>query len=190
MEFPGAATPEFCEMMIKKYEADIRKRRALIGPKGEYVKEVRDSINLDMHGYADWQNIVADIRGMIFSRLHLYLDKVHVGLTNSMWNGGTDGDYIMMKYEPGGGGYKWHNDFTFDTRGPGVRTVTWLFYLNDCEEGETEFRSGKKISCEAGKLVLFPSDWTMVHRGLPPKNGPKYLAVGWLMSTWNKGLDK
>ena len=190
VEFSGAATPEFCEMIIKRYESDIRKRRALIGPNAEYIKEVRDSINVEINRYPEWGPIVDDIRNMIYSRLHIYIETVHSGLTKSLWSGGYDSDYIVMKYEPDGHGYSWHNDFMYDIDYGGVRTITWLFYLNDCEGGETEFRNGPKVSCETGKLVLFPSDWTMVHRGLPPIGGPKYLAVGWIMSKWNKELDK
>ena len=187
MEFPGAATPEFCQKIIDKYEKDMRKGTARIGPKAEFVKEIRDSVNLSINLMPDWKYEVDEIRKMIFSRLTEYVDKVHVGMTKSLWNGGYDSDYIVMKYKPGGQ-YTWHNDFLYDNDYGGVRTVTWLFYLNTCEEGETEFISGKKVSCEAGKLVFFPSDWTMVHRGLPPANGPKYLAVGWIMTKWNKGI--
>ena len=65
MEIPGAATPEFCDMMIDKFEADTRKRAALVGPGGEERKEVRDSTNLEMNLLADWNPVVQDIRGMI-----------------------------------------------------------------------------------------------------------------------------
>ena len=188
MEIPGAATPEFCDGMIEKFEADSRKRPGMIGPQGEVDKKIRDSINLEMNLYPDWKPIVDNVRGMIYSRLIKYLDDIHVGMTNSMWSEGYDSSYTMMKYTPDSVGYKWHNDFMFDntTGRGGVRTVTWLFYLNDCEGGETEFSNGHKITCEQGKLVLFPSTWCMVHKGNPPIGGDKYLGVGWLCSTWNK----
>ena len=189
MEFPGAATPEFCDEIIEKYEEDMRKQQALIGPDAELVTDIRNSLNLDIHNYPDWKPYVDEIRKMIFSRVTEFIDKVHVEGTHSLWMNGTDADYIVMRYDPGGQ-YTWHNDFMFSQEGNGVRTVTWLFYLNDCEEGETEFSWGRKISCEQGKLVLFPSSWTMVHRGLPPVNGSKYLAVGWLFTTWNQGIGK
>ena len=189
MEISGAATPEFCEMMIEKFEADERKKPALIGPKAEEIKTIRDSTNLEINHFVDWKSVVDDLRGMIYSRLCKYLDDIHIGATKSMWCGGYDSTYTMMKYVPGTIGYDWHNDFSYDThtdRG-GIRTVTWLFYLNECDGGETEFITGKKIKPEAGKLVLFPSTWCMVHRGLPINSGVKYLCVGWLMSTWDKG---
>ena len=71
----------------------------------------------------------------------------------------------------------------------GVRTVTWLFYLHECGGGETEFKYGRKIKPETGKVVFFPSTWCMIHRGCPVTEGQKYLCVGWFYSTWNSGLD-
>ena len=192
MEIPGAATPEFCQLMIDKYELDTRKQAAMVGPAAEVRKEIRSSINLEMNLLPDWKPIVDDIRGMIFSRLVEYVDNIHVGKLKSLYQNAYDSSYTMMKYTPGPVGYDWHNDFLYDTfsgRG-GVRTVTWLFYLNDCDGGETEFINGKKVKCETGKLVLFPSDWTMLHRGCPVNTGEKYLCVGWIYSTWNKDLDK
>ena len=34
---------------------------------------------------------------------------------------------------------------------------------------------------EEGKLVIWPSDWTYLHRGLPSPNETKYIATGWLV---------
>ncbi len=192
MEIPGAATPEFCQMMIKKYEADVRKRKALVGPEARYEKETRDSLNLEMNAYPEWDSVVADLRGMVYSRLDKYVTEVHQGKTDSLFLGGYDSSYTMMKYEEGGAGYQWHNDFIFDhnTDRGGVRTVTWIFYLNECEGGETEFSWGTKIKPETGKLLFFPSAWTFVHRGCAVTKGVKYACVGWIMSTFDKDIGK
>ena len=192
MEISGAATPEFCESLIDKFELDNRKASACIGPKAEEVKTIRDSTNLEMNLYADWQPIVRELRAMVYSRLTEYLDTIHVGLTKSMFESGYDANYTMMKYVPGSVGYTWHNDFMYDnfTDRGGVRTVTWLFYLNECGGGETEFLNGRKIKPETGKLVFFPSTWCMVHRGCAVTEGNKYLCVGWFYSTWNAGIDR
>ena len=186
MEIPGAATPEFCEMMIKKFEQEDRTvQPGLIGPRAEVDKTVRDSHNLEMHLLPDWEGVVEDVRKMLFSRLKTYLDEIHVGKTRSLYQNGYDGSYTMMRYDPGSVGYDWHNDFSYDNHPsrPGCRTVTWLFYLNECGGGETEFKWGRKIKPETGKLVFFPSTWCMVHRGCPVTEGQKYLCVGCLLYT-------
>ena len=188
MEISGAATPEFCAALIEKYEQDSRALPGLIGPERATDTEIRDSMNIEMHLYPDWKKEVDELRAMVYSRLPEYIDDIHVGKTKSMWKDGYDMTYTMMKYVPGGH-YSWHNDFNFDdqTGLGGCRTVTWLFYLNDVEEGgETEFKWGRKIKPETGKLVLFPSCMTMVHRGNPVVSGSKYLVVGWLYSQFNR----
>ena len=192
MEIPGAATPEFCEALIEKFEQDSRARPALIGPAAVEDKKVRDSLNLEMNLYPDWKREVDELRGMIYSRLTKYLDEIHIGISCSLFSNGYDSSYTMMKYVPGSVGYTWHNDFMYDnfSNRDGCRTVTWLFYMNDADGGETEFKFGRKIKAETGKLVFFPSCWSMIHRGLPVHSGAKYLGVGWLYSTWNKGLDR
>ena len=193
MEIPGAATPEFCRMMIDKYEDDTRKKAGQIGPEGKIDRDVRDSINLEMKMWPEWEGVVKDLRGMIFSRMTKYLDEIHTAKTKSMYQGGYDSSYSLLKYDTDSKGYDWHNDFMWDdfTNRNGVRTITWLFYLNDdFEGGETEFHWGTKIKPETGKLVFFPSCWTFVHRGRPVTKGEKYLAVGWLYSTWNQPIKQ
>ena len=193
MEIPGAATPEFCEKLIERYEKEDRAiRRGLVGPLGDYRPEVRDSHNLEIHQLPHWNDAVAEIRGMLFSRLTKYLDDIHTEITGSLYQGGYDSSYTILRYDPGSQGYDWHNDFMYDNHPDriGCRTVTWLFYLNECGGGETEFRWGRKIKPETGKVVFFPSCWSMVHRGCPVTEGSKYVSVGWFMSTWNKGIGR
>ena len=192
LEIPEAATEDFTQGLIDRYESDQRKRPALIGPGGETVKTIRDSLNLEMNLLPDWAPVVDELRSMLFSRLPEYLDTIHCGHTKSLYRRGYDSSYSLLKYVPGSVGYTWHNDFMMDDFSDrnGVRTVTWLFYLNDCDGGETEFKWGRKIKAERGKLVFFPSSWTYVHRGCPVHSGAKYLCVGWFYSEWNLKFNK
>jgi hypothetical protein len=49
------------------------------------------------------------------------------------------------------------------------------------EGGETEFFNGRiKIKPEKGKLLLFPSTWTFMHKGNTPISSNKYIVTGWL----------
>jgi len=58
--------------------------------------------------------------------------------------------------------------------------IAMLFYLNDVDGGETEFISGKKVIPSAGKLVMFPSTWNCIHRGVTPNKGKKYIISAYL----------
>jgi hypothetical protein len=85
----------------------------------------------------------------------------------------------IYRYQNESEGYDWH----CDGMDPGLRYrfVSAVLYLNTVKEGgETEFRyQNRKIAAQQGTLVLFPSGWTHIHRGCPPRSGPKYVLVTW-----------
>ena len=57
------------------------------------------------------------------------------------------------------------------------RFLVFFLYLNDVSEGgETEFPDlDLTISPECGKLLVFPSIWTYLHRGNVPISNDKYI---------------
>ena len=61
------------------------------------------------------------------------------------------------------------------------RILTFTTYLNTIEvDGETEFiTQGIKVKPKKGLTVIFPSQWTHPHRGIPAPNEVKYIATGW-----------
>ena len=65
------------------------------------------------------------------------------------------------------------------------RILTFMYYLNDIEEGgETEFvyQDRLKIKPTTGTLLIWPAGFTHTHRALPILNDePKYLITGWIM---------
>ena len=91
-------------------------------------------------------------------------------------------NFMIQKYTKQCGKYNYHHDFTIDYENKKHRVITYIFYLNDVEEGgETEIWGGNvKIKSKAGKLLLFPSCWTFPHRGVMPISDNKYIITGWL----------
>jgi len=86
--------------------------------------------------------------------------------------------YNFQKYERDGDGYKiWHCE-----HGPGLecsdRMLAWMFYLNNAKSG-TEFMHYPTIRAKLGRLVIWPSAWTHVHKGVIPNKGLKYIVTGW-----------
>ena len=67
-----------------------------------------------------------------------------------------------------------------------LRYIIW--YLNDVKDGGyTEFIDGTRIQPEAGKLIIFPSTWDFLHRGVSPKTETKYLCTGWVHAEMMEG---
>ena len=60
-----------------------------------------------------------------------------------------------------------------------------MTYLNDVTDaGETEFFYQKvKIKPKKGLTVIWPADWTFVHRGNITPTQDKYIITGWFNYT-------
>jgi hypothetical protein len=98
------------------------------------------------------------------------------------------GSVNMQKYIKGQGGYfHWHSEFYPHPTDPHQdslhRTLLWMVYLNDVEEGgETEFYyQGLKSKPKAGSLVIAPADFTHTHRGCKPISSDKYIFTSWVL---------
>ena len=63
------------------------------------------------------------------------------------------------------------------------RMMAWMIYLNDAVSGTHFPYQDVTIKPKQGMLVLWPSYWTHVHRGVVPNVGDKYIATGWLNYT-------
>ena len=88
-------------------------------------------------------------------------------------------DCKMKKIKCGAGFHQWHyeNGTVSDAR----RTFVIQVYLNDdFDGGETEFLYQiKREKAVAGDVLIFPCQYTHVHRGNPPIDGDKYLLTSW-----------
>lgn len=97
--------------------------------------------------------------------------------------------FMMQRYIKELGDFKYHDDFsmTFGKGRDEYRLITFIWYLNDVEDGgETEVFGKYRIKPEAGKILLFPASWTFPHRGIVPKSDNKYIITGWLYATMNE----
>ena len=90
-----------------------------------------------------------------------------------------DENYFITKYNKGDGHYSWHSDrgLMDQKANTSNRFISAILYLNDVREGgETEFwLDGFKVQPRKGRLLLFPSGWTYIHRGIMPISGDKYI---------------
>ena len=88
-------------------------------------------------------------------------------------------DCKIKKIKCGAGFHQWHyeNGDVANSR----RTFVIQVYLNDdFDGGETEFLyQNKREKASAGDVLIFPCQYTHVHRGNPPINGDKYLVTSW-----------
>jgi len=92
-----------------------------------------------------------------------------------------------IQYYPPGGGFKsWHCERSNMTAGGNFtanRQLAYMTYLNDVsDQGETEFLYQKvKYKPQIGKTLIWPSDFTHYHRGIPSQTQEKYIITGWFV---------
>lgn len=98
------------------------------------------------------------------------------------------GSVNIQKYNQNEGGYfYYHSEVYPHPKDPANdalhRTLLWMFYLNDVEEGgETEFYfQNIKTKPKQGTLVIAPAGFTHTHRGNMPISSDKYIFTSWLM---------
>jgi len=88
-------------------------------------------------------------------------------------------DYNMQYYPIGGGIKKWHYERM--NKLSSNRVLVFMTYLNDVEDGGTEFLH-QKINTKAkkGMTLIWPADWTHTHKGQVSQTSEKYIVTGWI----------
>jgi hypothetical protein len=190
---------EFCKHVINKFENDSRQQWGVTGAGEDFL--IKKSKDLQITDLADWQQEDAIFHETLQYGITQYTKHInlHIGnnlinrttnlpkyltpVSNSHGEQCTDSGYQIQKTLPGDG-YIWHNDFQVNGAN-GIRQLTFIFYLNDVDEGWTQFYNGDQVQPKAGRLLMFPATWTYVHQGYPPKQ-TKYLATGWIHESIEK----
>jgi len=100
---------------------------------------------------------------------------------NHMCRWGLMSPFNLQKYDPGDAYNPIHIECSGPQDGKMQRILTFTTYLNTIEvDGETEFvTQGIKVKPKKGLTVIFPSQWTHPHRGIPAPNEVKYIVTGW-----------
>ena len=96
--------------------------------------------------------------------------------------------FNIQRYLPGEG----YSDYHCERAGltTGDRMGVWMIYLNDVHDrGWTEFYYQQHYEkAEAGKLCIWPCDFTHLHRGIISQTETKYIITGWF--SWVKDPPK
>ena len=87
--------------------------------------------------------------------------------------------YNIQYYKPKAGFKQWHSERSLPKNSK--RLLVFMTYLNDVEDGGTEFKYQNITSpAKKGLTLLWPVDWTHTHRGQISKTNEKYIVTGWL----------
>jgi hypothetical protein len=162
-----------CDKLIQYHQNSNKKAEGTLGRRvNKNYKDSTDVMIEDKDLYNEYVN------NNLQKVIDEYRKKYIFSDLNSSW------DIIewinIQHYAPGGQAFKvWHTErsgpITLD------RHLVFMTYLNDItDQGETEFYYQKiKVKPEKGLTLIWGSDWTFTHRGIPSMTQDKYIATGW-----------
>ena len=162
--YKEAVNPELCDWLVDYMDSSsyVNARQAA------HVHDKQICLNAFSPGEA--ADLMDPVNGCL-----LYYSKKYPYLANFNYISSL---VLLQKTAPTEGYHIFHGeDLNWNTNS---RTLAWMVYLNDVEEGgETEFLyQSTKIKPEKGKVVIWPGSFTHLHRGNPPMQD-KYIATGW-----------
>ena len=172
-------TPDFCKHCIEKFEKDGTKSDGCVG--SGIRKDIKDTKDVMITSNGNWPEEDEVFQKSLTECLHEYEEYLCEIAPTFEVDGYEyyDTGYQIQRYEPDAG-YRWHHDDNV-AQSLEQRAMTFIWYLNSIkEDGYTEFVDGTRVRAKEGRIVIFPSGWTFLHRGYPPKNQRKYICTGWL----------
>lgn len=184
LEIEDALPKDLCKEIIKGFEIDPRKYEArTLGGTTPHKK----GTDLQITFLPEWKVVSEKLGDILVKNFETkYKDFIEKGIAGSkQWwtkelsNRLKSYNGFQIQRIKKGEYYHWHMDHFWDEK----RMVGYIYYLNTLDEeddGATEFTHGRKIKPEEGKLLLFPSTWTYVHRGCEVKGKTKYIITGWI----------
>ena len=172
----GVLSSEFCQALIAKFEdcPDKGPGQTLKG----YNPDSKKTTDLMLSGHPAFKEEDETLYLSLTLNMRDYFNQ----LQYRPWKGPFDDTGYNMQRQLPGEYFNWHTDFYADPWSNIVRAFTFIWYLNDVPGagGYTEFCNGLQVEPREGRLVMFPSDFSNMHRGVSPETSTKYIVTGWV----------
>ena len=199
--YDNVLSDNFCDFIIKKFESkkelhNMGRVNFMTNDNEDLYKKLvlpKKTTEIPIHRHTD---IFKDEDSYINQQLNKYFEKYLLELsmpTNNFQGiiGFDDSGYQIQKYEKNSGRYYFHDDFKIfkemednNIQKLRFRTLTFLFYLNDIEDGGETLFLDCKIKPKKGRLLFFPATWNYIHAGNIPKSDDKYIITGWFLKNF------
>ena len=129
-----------------------------------------------VHGGSQ-NHIIQKYKSEVISATQIYCKKYSL---ENLFQIGIKEPFNIQHYAPNEGFFNWHCERSYYQSHQ--RALVFMTYLNDVEDGgETEFYYQQlKIKPVKGKMVIWPPDFTHLHRGITSPTQEKYIATGWM----------
>lgn len=178
-----ALSTDICKALIASFEASDEKRPGVLyGPEGTSSTSGKKSTDITFDPrylqHKTWGPLLSEVVLTVERGQRDYIDR-HSLAMSKMDPFQISPTFNIQRYEPGEGFHGWHCERASNKYGN--RVLVWMIYLNTVtDRGETEFYYQHHFeSSVEGKLIIWPSDWMYMHRGVPSPTQTKYVVTGW-----------
>ena len=163
-----------CEILIDQFETSDNIEAGSTVHGLPYPFEIKNSLEVGCD-FEDGSIISNIVRPALWKGINRYADQYTSLSSVDKWK--YDSVFNFQKYDGENYGYfKWHTEHC--SKYP-RRMLVWMFYLNNAKSG-TEFMHFPTVHAKMGRLVIWPSSWTHLHKGVIPNKGLKYIITGWI----------
>jgi len=170
---------KICDELIAFFKQSPDKQPGEIGHDHEVRKDIKDSLDLIVEPRDFSQPAIRKYIINLMEVVRAYTDKYPTNKLVNPW--GIVENINMQYYEPGAGYKQWHTERIGKMEPSVNRHLVFMTYLNDVfDEGGTEFFYQKiKAQPRKGLTLIWPVDWTHLHRGVVSTSEEKYIITGW-----------
>ncbi len=174
--FDNAISKEQCDVIINEFE--YNKDKHVDGMTGSYKVQPDQKKSIDLLCKIDDSSSTSKILSKSLNHhVQLYKNK-YPDVNNLLYPWSCGSLYNVQKYYPKWGFFSRHCEVT--NMMTSNRVLTWMFYLNNVQNGGTLFPSNDiVVDAVEGRLVICPSYWTHGHQGQISETHIKYIATGW-----------
>jgi hypothetical protein len=170
----NSITDDTCDFLIKLFEDNLDKVERVDND----FKPNFTQFNLTQN--KDIEKKVDQVHNYLIKRVFDYKNQYYKFIDERVFpKEHAFEQFRIKKYEVGG------NDM-FDTHvdvldyGSSRRFLSFMWYLNDVNDGGKTVFKDFEIKPKKGKLLIFPPLWMFPHRGEPPISNPKYILSTYL----------
>lgn len=167
-----------CDKLIEKFKNSPDKH---IGRIGSGVNEkIKESTDCEVYTHEILTDpVVADYFKQLQVVCDEYIEKYPMCNSQCAWR--VTNTVNLQHYSPKQAYYGWHAERSGYDDVDSKRHLVFMTYLNDVyDQGETEFyHQNLKVQPRKGLTLIWPTDWTYLHRGIASPTQEKYIITGW-----------
>ncbi len=173
---------DVCDELIAYFHDSADRVTGEVGD-GRVDTDAKDSTDLRITGDRFTDPPVFRYLNNLMAVCRQYVDKFRASAALDGW--GIGENISIQHYEPGGGYKVWHCERWGKDMPVAARHLVFMTYLCDVSDaGGTEFLyQGLTVQPKKGLTLIWPADWTHVHRGVVSPTEEKYIVTGWFSFT-------